>query len=167
MYKACYAQAILRCIILDRMPAGKYSSRFHYFVRSTLQNLTKDCCIHILRESNNIQCGFRLTTHSIDVTQCIRRCYLPKIIWIVCNRRKKIKGLNHCQFVRNSVNSCIIRCFCSNKKIRILKFRQSTKYTCQRSRTYFRCTSTIGGELCKIYLLHFAQFPFCLNLVHL
>ena len=149
------------------MSAGKNGSRFHYFVRSALQNLTKDCCIHILRESNNIQCDFWFTAHSIDITQCIRRSDLSKIIWIICNRRKKIQCLNHCQFIRNSVNSRIIRCFCSNKKIRILKFRQTTKYTCQRSRSYFRCTSTIGSELCKIYLLHFAQFPFCLNLVHL
>ena len=90
------------------MPSRKHCSGFNHFIRSALQDLSKDLYIQAVRKCSQIQRHLRLSAHGIYITEGICRSDLSKQIRVIHNRGKKVNRLDHCQIVINFIDRSII-----------------------------------------------------------
>ena len=111
MHKASHTQTVFRLLILHRMTACQYSTGLLYLRSPSSQDLSQHRRIQAIGKSGDIQRHRRLSSHSIYITERIRRRYLSKGIGIIHHRRKKIKSLYHGLIITDPVDRSIIGSF--------------------------------------------------------
>ncbi len=138
------------------MSPDKGSSRLNDFLLSALQNPSQDVEIHRLREADDVQRGFDLAAHGIDITQRIGRHDLTEQVRVLHHRREEIEGLYDRKILADLVNRRIVVSVVPHQKIRILRpLRQPLQHMGQKSRPELcRTTAAFAVEFSIIHLVH-------------
>ena len=90
------------------MSAGNNRACFIGLGITAAQNLLHGCLVHLLGDAHNIQRQLRLSAHSVNIAQSVRRRNLSVHKGIIDNRRKEIRCLHNRQLVAHLVNAGIV-----------------------------------------------------------
>ena len=108
MHKAGHAQAVLGLLVQDAVPARDDRARLIYLVIPAAQDGLHCTVRHGFRHAQQVERGFGLAAHGVDVGQRVRRRDLSEQIGIVRDGREKVHGLHERELVRHAVDRRVV-----------------------------------------------------------
>ena len=96
------------------MAAGDNRACFIGLGIATAQNLLHRCLVHLLGDAHDVQRQLRLTAHSVNIAQSVRRRNLAVHKRIIDNRREEIRCLHNRQLVTHLINAGIVAFIVAN-----------------------------------------------------
>ena len=142
VYRSHDRQPIFYTVIGNRMPADQRAAGFQYLLRTAAHNLAQDIQIHLFRKTHDVERGFHLSAHRINITQCICRRNLSKCMRIIHHGRKKIQRLYNGQIIRHLIDRCVISAVISDKQVWIrLSLWQCRQHAAQNTCAQFGCAA--------------------------
>lgn len=119
MDEARDAQAVLRLVVLNGMPAGDDAAGLHSLVVSALQNSADGIERKAARHAQEVHCELRHAAHGVHVRKGVCRGDLPEEVRIVHDGRKEVHRFDHGHVVRHAVNTGVVAAVVAHQQPRV------------------------------------------------
>ena len=114
-------QAVFHSVVGNGVTSGQHAPGLDYLLAASLKNPTQHVQIHLLREAYNVQGGFHLAPHGVDVAEGVGSGNLAEQVGVFHHGREKVQGLDKGQVLPNLIYGGIIPAVVADEQVRVLR----------------------------------------------
>ena len=152
MHKAGHTQAVLGLLVQNAVPARDDRARLIYLVIPAAQDGPHRAVGHAFGHAQQVERGFGLAAHGVNVRKGVGRRDLAEQIGVVRDGREKVHGLHDGQLVRHAVDRRVVARVEPHEQVGVAAHGQPVQQLREHARADLGPAARTAGELCQFDL---------------